>query len=391
MFVDIEFFSDEPLDNVVSSLKFKYDKVIFFGYSDEAMDDIAKDTVRHFLMLPHIGVSKVKFVDLPDKSYAQIERAIEKRIEKETNAGNECFIDLTGGDELALAPAGMLSTKYQIPMSIIDIEENNVQLLAFTEKYDKLPRRDIHLKLEEFFHLHRAVIDWTQHKDENKGFYTPEFVDTINRLQNYTRRMGAEWNRLSSAMAYLSSDQEINICQPRCEIERAARVSNYALHKIIKNIERLYHNKFLTDYTYDGGYLRFSFPSAMSQDILCSAGAILEHYTYCKVLSNKGADDCGIGYHLDWEGDGNPGYTQPDSDDVINEIDVVYIKNNIPTFISCKNLNVSGNQPLYELETVADRFGGSYAHKVLFASGGASKSVMNRAKEMGIRIIRDIY
>ena len=58
------------------------------------------------------------------------------------------------------------------------------------------------------------------------------------------------------------------------------------------------------------------------------------------------------------------------------------MKKNIPTFISCKNKLISMNQPLYELETVADRFGGKLVRKVLVAKGGVTPGIAKRAEEM---------
>ena len=45
---------------------------------------------------------------------------------------------------------------------------------------------------------------------------------------------------------------------------------------------------------------------------------------------------------------------------------------------------------LYELETVASRFGGKYAKKVLVAPQGLSYGHRLRAQEMGIIVKRDI-
>lgn len=51
---------------------------------------------------------------------------------------------------------------------------------------------------------------------------------------------------------------------------------------------------------------------------------------------------------------------------------------------------VSDNKPLYELETVAARFGGNQVKKILVANGGASPAVTKRAEEMDIMIKRHL-
>ena len=44
---------------------------------------------------------------------------------------------------------------------------------------------------------------------------------------------------------------------------------------------------------------------------------------------------------------------------------------------------------LYELDTVAKRFGGKYARKVLVTTLRMGSAYVNRAKEMGIEVIRN--
>ena len=71
------------------------------------------------------------------------------------------------------------------------------------------------------------------------------------------------------------------------------------------------------------------------------------------------------------------------------KIDVLTLKGNIPTFISCKSGKMDGNKALpalYELETVARRFGGKYAKKVLAVTSSIGEAYLARAEEMGIEI-----
>jgi len=66
----------------------------------------------------------------------------------------------------------------------------------------------------------------------------------------------------------------------------------------------------------------------------------------------------------------------------------------VPVFISCKNGIVTSDE-LYKLNTVAERFGGSYAKKVLVATaidslGEAGEYLRQRAKDMNIRLLDNI-
>jgi hypothetical protein len=77
-----------------------------------------------------------------------------------------------------------------------------------------------------------------------------------------------------------------------------------------------------------------------------------------------------------------------------NEIDVVLMNGTTPLFVSCKNGNI-GDEELYKLNTVAARFGGPYAKKMLVAteldrkSPQANRSFMQRAWDMDIFLVTD--
>ena len=65
------------------------------------------------------------------------------------------------------------------------------------------------------------------------------------------------------------------------------------------------------------------------------------------------------------------------------------LKGLIPIFISCKSGKMTEKNTLhalYELDTVANRFGGKYAKKVLVAPQGIVDVYKMRALAMGIEI-----
>ena len=105
-------------------------------------------------------------------------------------------------------------------------------------------------------------------------------------------------------------------------------------------------------------------------------------YAFLKEINENDVNDCRVGVHIDWDG---IIHSLPGSD-VLNEIDIMSIHNNLPTFISCKMGSVD-QMALYELETVATRFGGKYARKVLMVAKEVAGGHLERAKEMGIEVV----
>ena len=94
------------------------------------------------------------------------------------------------------------------------------------------------------------------------------------------------------------------------------------------------------------------------------------------------------GVVIDWQTD------DPDGADVLNEIDLILMHQMTPVFISCKNGEVS-NEELYKFNTVAERFGGKYAKKVLIATALdpedlSTRYLLSRADAMNIRVVTDL-
>lgn len=68
------------------------------------------------------------------------------------------------------------------------------------------------------------------------------------------------------------------------------------------------------------------------------------------------------------------------------ERNVLALEGNIPVFSSCKNGKVN-QMSLYELETVARRFGGRYVRREMIAGQKMTEGYEVRAEEMGIQVI----
>ena len=69
-----------------------------------------------------------------------------------------------------------------------------------------------------------------------------------------------------------------------------------------------------------------------------------------------------------------------------NEIDVLLLRGYVLTFISCKGGDVD-QMDLYELDTVASRFGGKYARRELVTANPLETHHDQRAEEMNITVI----
>ena len=97
------------------------------------------------------------------------------------------------------------------------------------------------------------------------------------------------------------------------------------------------------------------------------------------------------GVLLDWDGVVHDDWSM----ETQNEVDVILMRGLVPIFISCKNGAIDEGE-LYKLHTVAQRFGGAYARKVLVAtsldrSAHSREALLRRARNMGITVIDGVH
>ena len=137
------------------------------------------------------------------------------------------------------------------------------------------------------------------------------------------------------------------------------------------------------------------YKNAQVKQCLTKAGQALEMTVLRAAMEAREADgtpsytDAMTGVFIDWDGE-IPSQGGPDTE---NEIDVLLMHGMVPVFISCKNGQVEMDE-LFKLGTVADRFGGTYAKKVLVATALtdsiSTQHLLQRAEDMGIRVVTNL-
>ena len=381
MIVNIEFLDREPIENVISSLHFKFDKTIFFGFADVVEEK--KELTKNFLK-KHCGVKDVSFVCLPEYQLDAILATMRKVVEQELIRKNDVFFEVTGGESLILIAFGMLAESFKAPMHSFEIETQRLIELNrenVTPISEVVPRQNIKLNLDMFIEMQGGKINYRLHKGA-KNLENPEFEKQIEALWEISSKYGEKWN--------LFADFLRRCCEPdenwKVNVTGKQVLAAYRKVNRFRSIREL--GKILADCAASGAFidfvhtkdqLSFCYKDEKMKDILWDAGSILEMHTFME--ERKASDDCMVGVHLDWDGV----IYNHSAKDTLNEIDVLSLKGVIPTFISCKNGSVN-QMALYELQTVADKFGGKYAKKAIAAPQGLNDTHALRAKEMGIEI-----
>ncbi|MBR0090097.1 MAG: hypothetical protein IJP92_00125 [Lachnospiraceae bacterium] len=395
MNVDFEFLSEQPIENVITCLNFRFDKVVFFGYTDTVRK--MKKQTRDFLT-GHCGVSEVLFFQMKQHDLQQVTEGIRERVREERSAGNKVFFDTTGGEPLLLLAFGIMSREMKVPVHSYEVKEKaKLHLLESTSGEsvrEIVPEQKIRLDLDMFIRMYGASIE---PRRKRKDFPTVDireiedetFRQMIPRIWNMWKKYAGVWTDFSDflkkAHQYGAGLRYEMTTQQALGIIRTIQATHGGFTpKIAKAMLEEFHKAgVLGEYRWNENKqkLLFAYSSLAVKKCLSDSGSILELYVGQQELEHS--DDCRVGVRIDWDGDphDNPEY------DVENEIDVLTLKGYSLCFISCKIGNVS-KVALYELFTVANRFGGDYSKKRLVAQKGVTRAEQLRAEELGIEVVR---
>lgn len=386
MNVIFEFLGKEPIDNLITSMHFKMDKAIYFGYQ-ETIDEF-KDSTVNFLG-KYCDISDVIFHAMSHTDVNSMMKTMRTVIEHEISMGNKIFFDMTGGEDAILTAFGMLAGEYDTPMHVFDIKKDKITKLEEGSKRSiilDVPAREFHMDLDKLVEMHGGRINYKLHKPI-KNLHDSEFAVDVEKLWSVEKDFIEEWNLLSIFLRnHMMPEDTLEVNCSLEKIENALTKTNNHLNSMAKlnvMMDRLGREGLILDLKHSDGVYNFRYKSEAVRECLRDGGSTLELYIYKR--EQQTSDDCKIGVHLDWDGVLHyvPGI------DVLNEIDVLALKGNIPVFISCKTGKMGPSKALhalYELETVANRFGGKYARKILVTSRPLADVYLKRAEEMGIEV-----
>lgn len=385
MIVNVEFFDENPIDNVITNLNYRVDKTIFFGYKDAL--EASNKRIEKFLK-DVCGVKQVEFCPVDEMNLTTVLNDISFKVQAELEEGHQVFFDLTGGETLPLVAFGMLSKEFQAPMHRYDVCKNEMIEYGYEgcPHFSEVASYDpILLDLDSYIALYGGTINYRMHKDF-KETYSEEDCRDIEELWKLSRAYHSKWVYYSALFRKFVPDTNLRVSVDEklvlAEAKKTQAIGSLATFQ--RFLDECEAAGFLKDVSYNNGKYHYTYKNHMIQSYFWDGGSILEMHTFLEESKENVSDDCRVGVHIDWDGviHGMSGK------DVLNEIDILSIKNNLPTFISCKIGHVD-QRALYELETVANRFGGKYAKKVLAVAKNVEVTHLLRAKEMRIEVRKE--
>ena len=392
----IEFFDKTAIENVAGALLCAPDEVVFVGGSLRQMERAAQFYRRALLSR---GIStRISFCTV-NKNHLQ---GIYTELEKIVNTCEDCVFDLTGGEDLYLVAVGMILANYPDVVNCHRFNFRNSSILDCDANGEVCRVEDFSISVEENVNIHGGEIlrDRGNATATFEWDWNADFLEDVDTMWELCRRDPRKWNALIQSIGKLGEnareDDPLSMQFDKHCAEGVLRNRNVNLNAVTAFLAEL-ERKCLISELKTNELFSFTFKNEQVKRCLTIAGQILEVRIATRMLTltekNKQPlyNDCRVGVAIDWDGGDNE---EDERFRTVNEIDVLAMHGTLPIFISCKNGDFD-TEELYKLNTVAHRFGGSYAKKVLVTSdlnslGAKGEYLRARAADMSIRILDNV-
>ena len=389
----IEFFEKDAIENICSSLIRIPDRVIMIG----DRKSMKKHTERYETVLTSRGCS-VEFI--PRTINKNKMQSIVDTLSGIVEEYDDCVFDLTGGDELCLTATGIVCERYKdlnLQMHRINVRNNTI-IDADQDGITIMEETAPLLSIEENVRIYGGDIVYDEDRDGTtfRWDMNTDFKRDINAMWDICRKDVRLWNTqmvvLDTAEKFVS-DNALTVTVPTDSLKDAVERCGGKYVTIRRILDGLVKCGILIHCEYNDDIFSVVYKNEQVKYCLITAGQALEMKVYLAALEAKEKDgsdtynDVMNGVFIDWDGDI---HTNPKEYDTENEIDVIMMHGMVPVFVSCKNGYIEKDE-LYKLNTVATRFGGKYAKKVLVATAlddsDYSNYLRQRAEDMNIRLV----
>ncbi len=397
----IEFFDKTATENICSSLIYAPERVVLIGDNYKKLEK----SIRRYQRVFENRNQKIEFIP-QTMSRGNLKNAVEA-LSALVEKYDDCVFDITGGEEAFILALGVVLERY--PQKNIQVHKINIRNNTVCDcDMDgvTVERKAPYLSVEENIRIYGGDVVYGD-IDEQKTYrwrLDEDFRKDVDIIWNICKKDVRYWNAQIGVFQAIDEMGEISEDGLTVRARRGA-VENYlsqrrSKYKLSRGmLDYLTDNKLLTEFDDDEKDIKVVYKNKQVKKCLTKAGQALEMKIFINAVDVRDKegkrvyDDVLNGVVIKWDGEARDekageGY------DTENEIDVLMMHDAIPVFVSCKNGLVTSEE-LYKLNTVAERFGGKYAKKVLFATaisliGESGEYLRARAEDMGIIIIEDI-
>lgn len=367
----IEFYDNEPVHNIMMSLQYMPERLVFIGLKTQ-MTDAKKKRIRQMLKIKGWKGS-LEFIGVD--SY-DIDKTVKVMLKIIDSCG-DCAIDLTGGNELVLLGLGLAAGDRPLNVYQVDVCSRRINAIMGKAEAPKNPLPS--LSVAENIMLHGGKVKQNNKRPEP----TEAMLKDLDIMWSIYQKDYTAWKSQTEAFmnagGYGGEPAKINTAESR------------QFRPIV--FEQLKEAGMVTDCAEKNGVLSFRYKNRDVHKLLADTGSILELQVLraAKLLPDVFTDAvaCVV---IDWDGVFH-GSIENDKD-TLNEIDGILMRGMVPSFVSCKSGNYDRNS-LYELDVVTHRFGGRYAVKLLVVNDPklvkGSEYIRQRAADMGVKLLENAY
>ena len=392
----IEFFDKTASENLCACLTFVPERVIFLGEDAQLMQQHLAAYQRIFA---HRGYEIQCLCKTVSQSNLRQAVALLTQIVEQYD---DCVFDITGGEEILTFALGMVCARYpekQIQIHKLHLGSDSVCAYQTdgTTRHYPVPR----LTVAENIRMYGGEVAYGTPTMEKTAVWQMDeaFRCDLELLWQACKEDVRLWN---TQVGILGAIESVGQVSGNGLTTRAQR-QELAKHPLFRKTryQRAGHllgflltNGLLAQFRETEDAVVVSYKNQQVKKCLTKAGLALEMKVYN--TAREAVDDAGqLVYHdvqngvvIDWDGQISQGFQTE------NEIDVLMMHRMVPVFVSCKN-GIVNVEELYKLNTVAERFGGPYAKKVLVATalghmGNGGQHLRQRAADMKIEILENV-
>lgn len=379
----IEFFDRESaIENIISTLLCEPQKVVFIGNSPKMM----KKSIERYKAVAYGRGLEVEFEakSVPKNNLTAAVDVIEETISQ----NKDCVVDLSGGNDLCLVALGTVYAKHRDSVKLHRFNLSDGSMVDCDCDGVVCDSKPMKLSINECILLYGGRIKCGG-KTAYEWNFSEDFKNDIRLMWSLCRKNPTEWNTRIKLLNKLCSEYSAeNSLFYSFESGRLKKYTEKAEEGLIDTLRSLANLKIINRFVSDGSAVEFAFKNEQVKRALSKSGQVLELVVTAAALESTDKngkrvyDEVLTGVEIDWEDEKSA---------VSNEIDVLLMRGITPVFVSCKNGAVSSDE-LYKLSTVAKKFGGRFAKKVLVATeleklGSKEGYIKARAESLGIKII----
>ncbi len=367
-----ELFSPEPAENLLAALSLMPERVIYLGSRSVMTDGRIAATRAFFKGRKH--PAKLLFLRVEDRDYAGAGNAIRDILEKYP----DCAFEMTGGSDLLLAALGSAAARRQLQLFELEVRSQVLHALRgdLPARKEGLIRPMKGIRAGEYVQLCGGELAESSYT--LSGRLPPELETDVADLWKVYIQDPEGWTKQTTILASLAARSRSGGKTVSAEVQEApedAFLRHLEEEKLISHVKRA------------GRTLTLTFRDEHVKRTLTRAGDLLELWVFLAARDEPAYfTDAVMGAKIRWHGD--------ERRSTMNEIDGLLMYGAVPVYVSCK-IGTVPKEALYEVDSVAARFGGAYAAKALVCcrlsgSPSARQALRQRARDMNILLIEDV-